>query len=519
MKRFLILSLVLIIGICLNTAACGGKGGTDSSEVKDSNSPAGRKKAFVAGLSTETNLYCPFPTDLSDFEREDFEGMDLSKTIARIADKRGWAFDLGLIANAAPAGITTRSAYETQKEEILSALRSALPVDMVVLILHGAMVAQGYDDCEGDLLQSVRDIVGDDIPIGAGLDPHAHLSDTMVEAADILVFYKEWPHIDALETYTKAFDLTADCAEGKIKPTMAVWDCRMIANYHTLEEPTKSVVDDMKNAEGKDGVISVSFIHGFSDADVPDMGSKMLVVTDNQPEKAAELAEQFGRRFFALRGKTGARNLMELEEGLKAITEEQKFPCIVADYSDMPYGGAPGDATFFLKGLLDLEIDNSILAALWDPMAVDIALKCDVGDRLPMRIGGKTGPMSGDPIDLEVEVLLKSEDFKMTEDSGEESSYGALAVVRSRGIDIVLTKRRFPVYDWRMLEQMELDPKNKRVIVVKSANNFYAGFEAIMGSVIYVLSPGLCRLPGERPMTRIERPKWPFDENPFKGED
>jgi len=423
-----------------------------------------------------------------------------------------------LMANAAPGGITTRSAYETLKGEILSDLKAAMPVDMVVLILHGAMVAQGYDDCEGDILQSVREIVGGDIPVGAGLDPHAHLSELMVEAADILVFFKEWPHIDAMETYTRAFQLTADCAEGKIEPTMAVWDCRMIANYHTLEEPTKSVVDDMKAAEGKDGVVSVSFIHGFSDADVPDMGSKMLVITDNQPEKAAELAEHFGRRFFALRGKTGARNLLGLEEGLKLIAQEKKLPCIVADYSDMPYGGAPGDSTFFLQGLIDHGIDNSIIAGIWDPMAVAIALKCDVGDELKMRIGGKTGPMSGDPVDLEVEILYKSKNFKMTEDSGEERAYGALAVVRSRSIDILLTDKRFPVYDWRVLEQMNLDPRNKRVIVVKSANNFYAGFEPIMGSVHYVLSPGLCRPSTERPMTRIKRPMWPFDENPFADE-
>jgi microcystin degradation protein MlrC len=292
----------------------------------------------------------------------------------------------------------------------------------------------------------------------------------------------------------------------------------MIANYHTLEEPTKSVVDDMKAAEGKDGVISVSFIHGFPDADVPDMGSKMLVITDNQPEKGAQLAEEFGRRFFALRGKTGAKHLMELDEGLKAIARETKFPCIVADYSDMPGGGASGDATFFLKGLLDLGIDNSIIAALWDPGAVAIALKSDVGDKLMMRIGGKTGPDSGNPLDLDVEVMYKSEDFKMIQENEGERSYGALAVVRTKGIDILLTDKRFPVYDWRLLEQMNLDPQNKKFIVVKSANNFYAGFEPIMGSVLYILSPGLCRLPGERPMKRINRPMWPFDENPFSSE-
>jgi len=515
MKRFFIIGLIVILGTCFGMTGCGGDGQKGSSTTSDdAASPKGQKKAFVAGISTETNLFCPFPTDLSDFQktREGFP------QFTQNAKERGWDVAYGLIASAMPAGITTRSAYETLKAELLSDLKSAMPVDMVVLILHGAMVAQGYDDCEGDLLQSCREIVGPDVPVGAGLDPHAHLSELMVEAADILVFYKEWPHIDAYDTYVEAFNLTANVVAGKIDPHISVWDCRMVANYHTLEEPTKSVVDDMKAAEGKDDIISVSFNHGFPDADVPDMGSKMLVITDNQPEKGAKLAEEFGRRFFALRGKTGAKHLLELEEGLKVIAKQAEFPCIVADYSDMPGGGAPGDATFFLKGLLDLGIDNSIIAALWDPGAVAIALKCDLGDKLEMRIGGKTGPISGDPLDLDVEVIFKSEDFKMTEDEGGESPYGALAVVRTKGIDILLTKKRFPVYDWRLLEQMNLDPQNKKFIVVKSANNFYAGFEPIMGSVVYVLSPGLCRLPGERPLKRINRPMWPFDENPFANE-
>jgi len=515
MKRFFIVGLIVILGVCFGPVGCAQNGEQNSIESGGSDSSvAGQKKAFVAGIATESNLFCPFPTDLDDFEKTK-QGFP---QFTQNAKEHGWDVAYGLLAQAEPAGITTRSAYETMKAELLSDLKAALPVDMVVLILHGAMVAQGYDDCEGDLLQACREIVGADVPVGAGLDPHAHLSDLMVEAADILVFYKEWPHIDAYDTYIKAFNLTADVVAGKIDPHISVWDCRMVANYHTLEEPSKSVVDDMKAAEGKDGIISVSFIHGFPDADVPDMGSKMLVITDNQPEMGAKLAEEFGRRFFALRGKTGAKHLMELEEGMKAIARETKFPCIVADYSDMPGGGAAGDATFFLKGLLDMGIDNSIIAALWDPMAVAIVLKCDVGDKLMMRIGGKTSPESGDPLDLDVEVICKSKDFKMTTENEGERSYGALAVVRAKGIDILITDKRFPVYDWRLLEQMNLDPRNKKFIVVKSANNFYAGFEPIMGSVLYILSPALCRLPGERPMTRIQRPKWPFDEDPFGSE-
>ncbi|UCC39509.1 MAG: M81 family metallopeptidase [Candidatus Aminicenantes bacterium] len=517
MKKSIVTSLVLILASFLWMTGCTGNKGDASSTESGPDTSKGPKKAFVAGLSTETNMFAPFPTDLSDFEREEGKRGGITSLFNQAAEQRGWNIVSGLIAGAPPAGVTTRSTYETLKGEILAGLKSALPVDMVVLALHGAMVAQGYDDCEGDFLQSIRNIVGKDVPIGAGLDPHAHLSETMVNAADILVFYKEWPHIDAANTYKTAFNLTADCAEGKIKPHIAIWDCRMIAVYHTLEEPTKGLIDDMKAAEGKDGIISVSLIHGFPYGDVPDMGTKFLVITDNLPEKGAELAEQFGRRLFAMRGKTGARQTLQLEESFPIMAKSKEVPVIVADIADMPGGGSPGDSTFFLKGMLDHGIDNSVIAGLWDPGAVAIALKLDVGDKLMMRIGGKTGPMSGDPLDLEVEVLFKSEDWKMTQDSGEERSYGAIAVVRVKGIDILLTKKRFPVYDYRLLEQLNLDPRNKRVIVVKSMNNFYAGFEPIMGSVLYVWSPGLWIPVVERQFKRIKRPKWPFDENPFEN--
>ncbi|MFX4516566.1 M81 family metallopeptidase, partial [Acinetobacter baumannii] len=66
----------------------------------------------------------------------------------------------GLSTIAEPAGPTTRAAYETLRDRILAEVRAALPLDIVLLGAHGAMVADGYDDCEGDLLARLREIVG-----------------------------------------------------------------------------------------------------------------------------------------------------------------------------------------------------------------------------------------------------------------------------------------------------------------------------------------------------------------------
>src|SRR6187401_131681 len=87
----------------------------------------------------------------------------------KLASARGWEVAESLIANAEPAGKTLKKVYEKFRDEILTDLRQAMPVDAVLLDLHGAMVADGYDDCEGDLIESVRKIVGANVPIGVEL--------------------------------------------------------------------------------------------------------------------------------------------------------------------------------------------------------------------------------------------------------------------------------------------------------------------------------------------------------------
>ena len=151
---------------------------------------------------------------------------------------------------------------------------------MVLLGLHGAMVADGYDDCEGDLLQKVRAIVGPGVVVGAELDPHCHLTPAMVDSADLLIAYKEYPHTDVLERALELVDLCAAIVEKRVRPVAAMVDCEMIVTVHTSREPARSFVDRLQAMEGKDGVLSISIAHGFPWGDVPEMGTKVLVYAD-----------------------------------------------------------------------------------------------------------------------------------------------------------------------------------------------------------------------------------------------
>ena len=164
---------------------------------------------------------------------------------------KGWTVIEGMVAAAQPSGTTTRVAYETLRDELLGDLRGALPVDMVVLGLHGAMVADGYDDCEGDLLARARALVGPKTVIGAELDPHNHLTPAMLANADLLISFKEYPHTDILERAQELVDLCAAQVEGKVKLAGAAVDCEMLVTMHTSRDPARSFVDRIQALEAR----------------------------------------------------------------------------------------------------------------------------------------------------------------------------------------------------------------------------------------------------------------------------
>jgi microcystin degradation protein MlrC len=187
-------------------------------------------KIFGASLATETNTFSPMPTGRKSFmvtRKGDYSTYlpfkdSMVALWRKMALENGYQYVESLIAGAEPAGKTLKKVYEDFRDEILADLRAALPVDAVLLDLHGAMVAQGYDDCEGDVIDHVRQIVGKDVPIGVELDLHCHISDLMVKQATIIITYKEYPHTDVADRAVELFHLIVDTVEGTINPTMSL---------------------------------------------------------------------------------------------------------------------------------------------------------------------------------------------------------------------------------------------------------------------------------------------------------
>jgi len=491
-------------------------------------------KIFIASISTETNTFSPMPTSYRSYAeggylvhkgQHDERMLRSSRPVMvfrRAAEARGWEVVDSIHANAQPAGLTIRATYEAFRNEMLADLQAAMPVDMVFLPLHGAMVAQGYDDCEGDMIARVRQIVGPTVPVGVELDLHCHLTELMVDQATIIVAYKEYPHTDSAERAEDLFRLMVATQAGQVKPHMALFDCRLVGIFHTTREPMQSFVSRITALEGQDDVLSISIAHGFPWADVPDMGARVLVVTDDNPARGTALAEELGREMFAMRHELIPPFLnvdQALDQALASLEKEPGKPVVIADTTDNPGGGAPSDSTFILRALLERGIGDVALGMIWDPIAAAIAADAGEGAHLDLRIGGKMGPVSGQPVDLHVEVTKVGQDVSQSFGLGDRKSsrsIGDAVAIRAEGIDIILNTKRTQVVGRDCFSNLGIDPVQKRVVVVKSSQHFYAAFAPIAAEVLYAAAPGTI-MPNftEIPYRRINKHMFPFVEDPF----
>ena len=479
-------------------------------------------RIFAASIGTETNTFSPIPTALESFHESFYappgqhpEDAKLCTAPFWVARRRaraeGWTLVEGSCSFAEPAGLVSRAAYEQLRDEVLGQLRAAMPVDGVLLGLHGAMVADGYDDCEGDLIAHVRQIVGATVPVGVELDPHCHMTQKRVKNATLIICFKEFPHTDFVERGEEVVELTLQAVRGQIKPVMSLCDCRMIGSFPTTLQPMRGFVDKISALEGKNGVLSISIAHCFPYADVPEMGARILVVTNNQRAYGDQLARTLADEFFAMRGKTQP-DYYSPDEAID-IALKDKGPVVIADPSDNPGGGAPGDSTMILRRLIERDIAGAALAPIWDPMAVRLCFMAGEGGKLRLRFGGKTAPTSGQPIDAEVTVTRLVRDATQTF-VGAKVPLGDCAAIHLGGIDVVLITKRTQALGTDMFTGMDVTIKDKRIVVVKSTNHFHAAFAPHASRVLYCDASGpIPRDHRKVPYSRVQRPIWPLEED------
>ncbi len=485
-------------------------------------------RIFATTIATETNTFSPLPTSMDAYREGVFyrpgehpnDAPRMCTAPLFVGRQRAAAEGFTLVEGscfaASPAGTTNRADYEAMRDEVLEQLRAALPLDGVLLGLHGAMVAHGYDDVEGDIARRVRAIVGPDCVVGMELDPHCHLTLERVRHCDIIILYKEFPHTDVVDRAEDLLTLVLATIRKQVRPVMSMYDCRQIGSYPTTLPLMRAFVDRMMAMEGKDGILSISIGHCFPYADVAELGGRILVVVDGDKAKADRLATTIGEEFVSMRGRT-APPYLEIDQGITAALAANAHPVVMADPADNAGGGAPSDNTSILRRLIERDVDGAALGPIWDPIAVRLCFDAGIGASIPLRFGGKIGPASGAPVDAMVTVTGLKRDCWQTF-GPTQSPLGDCAAIKVGGVEVVLISNRTQALGLELFRNVGIEPTERRMLVVKSTNHFMAAFGPIAKQVLYIDADGpIPRDYRKIPYTKVQRPIWPLDDETSPG--
>lgn len=485
-------------------------------------------RIYCASIATETNTFSPLRTDFYDFEQSFYatpgnhpETPTLCSAVFPVLRKKAKSGEFTLIEGTAtwaePGGLLNANTWDRLLNEVLEQVRAALPLDAVVLGLHGAMIAEGCVDCEGELIETVREIVGDRAIIGVTFDPHSHLSQKRVDNANIITVFKEFPHTDFVETGEACVDMVLKTLKGDINPKISVFDVRMIDVLPTSRAPMRGFVDKLINKERSGEILSASVIHGFMAGDSPDLGAKIIVLTDDDKPQGDKLAADLGMELFSFRGQTKP-NFMTASAALKRAAEAPAGPVVVADVWDNPGGGVAGDSTLLLQEAVAQDLSSAAFGTIWDPMAVRLCHAAGEGATLELRIGGKTSAHAGDPVDAKVTVLRNQRDAVQTFGAS-IVPLGDCSVVRLGGIDVVLNSNRAQAFSPDLFTNLGVDITKKKILVVKSTNHFHGAFAGVASEILYAAVEGpYPNDPTTTPYSRLNRPVWPIVDNPHEIE-
>jgi microcystin degradation protein MlrC len=273
---------------------------------------------------------------------------------------------------------------------------------------------------------------------------------------------------------------------------MAMFDCRMVGFYPTTREPMRSIVDGLVDAEKEAAVLSVSFAHGFPWGDTPDTGSKLLVIADGDRALAQRVAARIGTEIYSRRAEL--LPVMASVAEAVAIATASNGLVTLADTADNPGGGAPGDNPALLRAMLKADVRDAALGCFWDPIAAMTCADAGVGADLCIRLGGKMGPASGEPLDIACTVRAIDFDHWQTGLGGSRNALGLSVWLSVGSVDIVVCSERTQTFSSDAFTRLGIDLATKRSVVVKSSQHFETGFRAVADRIQHVATPGAIQM-------------------------
>ncbi len=478
-----------------------------------------KKRVVIAGFQHETNTFCPIPTTLPEFERQDaWPALTLGNDVIEIftplnipiggfiAAKFDWELIPIVWASAEPAGLVTVQAFNHICDLICDGIKQAMPVDGVLLDLHGAMVTEEVDDGELEIARRVREVIGEEIPLACSLDFHANISPEFVETASAITIFRHYPHIDMAETGERAarlLDLMLQTGKPFYKSFKQVDYLIPLSSQGTTRYPCNELYAGFDGFE-QDGVVSVDAAAGFTSADIYNCGPSIVAYGTNQTS-VDQAVEHLHQRFLDIENKI-SDELLTSAKAVKVAAQlitQKPVPVVLADVQDNPGAGGTSDTTGILQELIRQDVANAMVGVVNDPDSVDECWKRGIGAQVEFNLGNAYTIEGATDFthDYSVEFLTDKPVLCTGEMYGGcEADLGKMALLKASGLNhdifIVLSSQRFQCLDLALFRHVSMVIEKPQIIVVKSTIHFLADFDPIAQKVLFVESPGVnpCRL-------------------------
>ena len=463
----------------------------------------------TGGFEHETNTFCTIPVTKEKVRRATVSGAAFFERNRGVRNMDGgtidacrkFGIDLVAVSRAEldPCGPTERAAYEEFRDRMVEELWRAhveKPLDAVALNIHGAGIADGYPDVEGDLLRAVRERFGGEILIGITLDLHANVTPEMMKLSDVTVGYKTYPHVDLYECAFRVVELLRESwRRGKRFHQALVslpWHITPACGA-TFSGGARDVMEfNRALTERTPGVFDVTFYHGFPYADVPFSGASVTAVAET-PEAAKAAAEEAARYAWSIRRLftapiNSAKRAMDLAEKEKGVV-------VINESSDNPGGGAPGDGTHLLREMLKRDLPGSVFGYIYDPEVARAACEAGPGKRIDCLLGGKSDERHGAPIALKGALVKSVSDgiFTLKNPMGEGGTVnlGLTALLAVGNVGVIVSEGRAQTLDDGPFEIVGVDWRKMRFIALKSSQHFKGWWQGRADAIIPCDSEGI----------------------------
>ena len=480
----------------------------------------------MLGIYHESNTFVPTATTLADFQNSRWlKGTALLETYRDAFHEMGGAIEVFseakvemvpvFYAETTPGGTISKEASDALHHELLNELANALPVDACFVVPHGAAVAENHRDMDGEWLSQLRQLLGETIPIVGTLDPHANVSALMARSTQALFPYRTNPHIDQRETGRRAARFLLSVLQNSGRPVQRLWPSPVaisIEQQHTEAEPCKSLYQFVRSLEERHPATQVEITLGFPYADVPEMGTSLLLISEAGSSDFEAIEKELSA-YFLQHKKSFAARKETVEETLQRIPASQK-PVLLLDMGDNVGGGSAGDSSFLLEKL-ESTIHKTLIC-LHAPDAVAACKKQAIGQTPLLSFG--LHPQTGDTFTTTA-TLLGIYDGKFAEEKprhGGQRSFdmGDAAVVRTeKGNTVLLHGMRMPPFSLAQITSCGIDPKDFDVIIAKGVNAPIAAYSEVCPTILQADTPGTT----QADMTRFiyqhrRKPLYPFED-------